>query len=511
MRKLIAMIGLVAATASLPAAAAEWRQARTDHFILTIDASEQEARDFATRLERFDAALRKLYGVPDRVEERLRPLTIYAFKPELFMETCQCGGVAAYFSANAAGSYILSNRLKGADKEAKIGSMNSQELLLHEYTHYFTETNFPIAYPYWFQEGFAEFNSNVTFESDGSIIIGYPANYRGDAIRDSDDLPMKKLFDPDRYGYADDITRIYGRGWLLTHDLMLNPARAGQLAVYLSAMNQGMPSLEAAQKAFGDLKKLDAELDAYRKRPLYAPLKVPASGPVAVTVTLMPEGQAALLPTYAYMRDGVKWGRRLAMGITAEGVAKKYPEDALVQSQTAEIELAANRLDKADAAADRALALDPKSVPALVVKGWAAVLRAKRAKATDPAVWTAARAWYLKANRIDPNQVMPLFLYYTSFVAAKAKPTPGAIKALDRAIMLAPEAVAIRMAFARQEVLDGDPALARKLLQPIAFAPHAARDKNIPLQVLNLLDAGKVDEAKALLTKDDDKDDDKGD
>jgi hypothetical protein len=45
------------------------------------------------------------------------------------------------------------------------------------------------------------------------------------------------------------------------------------------------------------------------------------------------------------------------------------------------------------------------------------------------------------------------------------------------------------------------------LLQPIAFTPHGLRAKNIPLDALHLIDAGKAEEAKALLTKGDEDDD----
>ncbi|MDB5677611.1 hypothetical protein [Sphingomonas bacterium] len=497
------MLGLLIAAP----AQAEWRKAQTDHFILTIDDTEDGARDFAVRLERFDAALRKLYGVADKPREDVRPITIYAFKNDLFNATCRCAGALAYYRPRADGSFILTQYLPEIDRKAKLGGWSSQSLLLHEYTHHFTFSNFPIAYPLWFQEGFAEFNANSSFEADGSVIIGYPANYRAEGLQNGgDSMSMKQLLAPEQFGY-DDGDMLYGRGWLLTHYLILNPARSGQLSAYLTAMNSGVPSLEAGKKAFGDLKKLDGELDAYRKRTLFAPLRVPPSGPIKVTVTTMSRGEAAILPTYALMLDGVDKSLRLGVAMTAEGVAKRYPDDAAVQVELAEIEYIAARYDKADAAADRALAIDPKNASALMRKGQVAVTRARLAKTTDTTVWAAARAWYLQANRIDSNQVMPLYLYYASFVAAKEKPTPGAIKALQRSNVLAPESTGIALALARQMVLDGDLPLARKLLAAVAFAPHAPRDKNVPLAVLKLVDTGKIDEAKAMLNDDKNKSD----
>jgi hypothetical protein len=325
MRRLIVMIGLILAIMS--PARAEWRHARTDHFILTIDDSEENARDFAVRLERFDAALRLLYGVPDNPDQHLRPVAIYAFKEGLFFAACRCPATAGFYSARTDSSFIMTLHLPNIDRKAKTGGWSSQALLLHEYTHHFVSTNFPIAYPYWFQEGFAEFNANATFEKDGSLIIGYPANYRGDGLLNGSKPSLKRLFDPNQYGYGDNPDLIYGYGWLLTHYLMLKPERRGQLAAYLSAMNAGVPSLKAAQQAFGDLAALDKELSGYRRSLLLAPLRIPPGKPVSAVVTTLTPGEAAMLPVYAAMRTGGTKLYRIGLAQSAQGIAKRYPDD----------------------------------------------------------------------------------------------------------------------------------------------------------------------------------------
>ncbi|MEO6214941.1 MAG: hypothetical protein ABIO86_02830 [Sphingomonas sp.] len=504
------MLGLFAAMVlaiAVPANAA-WRQARTDHFILTIDDTEDGARSFAERLERFDGAMRRLYAVADNPDQHARPIAIYALKYELFNQSCGCPGILGFYHQRAEGSFIFTMHMPDSDKKSKTGSWSSQALLLHEFSHHFTFSNFPIAYPYWFAEGFAEFNANTSFEPDGSVIIGYPANYRAEALLSGAQISSKQFFDPQRYGFIANTDLIYGRGWLLTHYLMLNPQRSGQLGAYLAAMNRGKPSLEAAQEAFGDLKKLNAELDVYKRSRLLAPLRIPpAASPPHVTVTTLSPGQAEMMPIRMPMLYGVAKGYGLRMAIPAARIAAKHPDDALVQEQSAEAELLAGRLDKADEAADRALKLKPDLVDALIRKGMIAIRRAREAKSTDPATWTAARSWLLKANRADPNAVFPLYLYYLSYPQAKTKPTPGAIKGLMRAAALAPESSGVRMALARQMLVDGDAPSARNLLQPIAFAPHRPIGENLPREVVDLIDAGKIEEARAMMTKDDNNDD----
>ena len=48
----------LAALAAATPAQAEWREATSKHFVIYSEDSEKSVREFATRLERFDAALR---------------------------------------------------------------------------------------------------------------------------------------------------------------------------------------------------------------------------------------------------------------------------------------------------------------------------------------------------------------------------------------------------------------------------------------------------------------------
>lgn len=492
---------------TVPSARAEWHEVRTDHFVLTIDAGEAEARAFATRLERFDRALQLLYGLEDTADRRARPIHIYALSPELFATTCRCGYALAYYRPRTTGSFILTQYMPKFDQKSKTGWWSSQMLLLHEYGHHFMYANYPFAYPFWYSEGFAEFNANTSFEDDGALIIGYPANYRAEGLRNGG-LGIKQLLEPETFGYPDDMDRLYGRGWLLTNYLMLSPQRRGQLPTYLAALNRGTRSHAAAQQAFGDLDKLDKELDAYQKGKLAAPLRIPlATSAIDLSVTKLSRGRAEMLPLYLLFTDGIAKGYRMGRASNAAKIAERYPDDPVVQAQLAEIEHIAGRLDRAAAAAERALALQPNMVEALVRKGLIAMQRASEAKPADAKLWATARAWYLKANRADPNAVMSLYLYHASFVAAKEKPTAGAVNALMRAVVLAPESREIRYALARQKLLDRDVTAARVLLQPIAFAPHRKRDRNLPREIIDAMDAGKTDDAIALMTKDDEDED----
>jgi len=483
---------------------AEWLEARTDHFVLTINETPEKARSFAERLERFDAALRQLYAVPDDPDQHVRPLVVYALNQKLFEATCRCSTVLGYYKPYAKQSAIFSIYVPQIDKKAKDGWLSSQLVLLHEYSHHFTYSNFPIAYPKWFSEGFAEFNATAQFDPDGAVEIGFPASYRTDAIR-AGGITVSDMFDPDKAGIGfRDLDQFYGRSWLLTHYLMLNRGRRqGQLSRYLDLINHGQTGLYAAGLAFGDLKTLDDELYAYVRNGLAPKLRVAvASKPTTVTIRQLSPGEAALIPAQVLTQTGIPkyWNNRV--GLEAQQIARRYPTDAVVQSELANIEFETGRNEEALAAADAALKLNPRMVDPMVTKGMLLLDTLYKSGSKDHSAWQSARAWFLNANHIDPNSVMPLYEYYLSFVLEGVQPTDGAVKALMRAEVLAPESPQVRGLLARQMLIGGNTASARALLAPLAYAPHAARGENMPLQLVQMIDAGKIAEAKQLvLTK----------
>lgn len=499
MRKgVMTVIAAAAVVAAGPVLASpHWVEARTEHFVIRIDATEQVARDYAIKLERFDSALRRLYAVPDDPSRRANPLQVFAMKEGLFLKVCGCGNAAGYYKPAAGGSAMFSIYQPDLDDKAKQGEMTPQVVLLHEYSHHFMFTNYPLAYPRWYSEGFAEFNANAAFSTDGSITIGYPANYRAYAIRNEyQELTVREFFEPPSDGYP--VDTLYGRGWLMTHYLTLDPARRGQLDVYLAEFNKGRTSLQAAQTAFGNLNTLYADLFAYRRRKtgLAKPLRIPpAAGLPEVTVRPLSAGAAAMMPYHLYLANGLSAKRAGAMVRDAERVAADYGVDAPAQVDLGGIELAAGNFDAADAAADRALSADAQNRDALLLKGQVAVRRAGKAASVSPAIWTQARSWYLKANKLAPDASLPLLYYYQSFIAAGQTPSPGAVAALKRAVVVAPEDSTTRLLLARRILGEGDGASARALLQPIAFSPHQRADDNVARAAIVAIDAGKMDDA----------------
>ncbi|HEX6374898.1 MAG TPA: hypothetical protein VFZ91_04180 [Allosphingosinicella sp.] len=479
MKRLFGLAALLLALA-LPGAPAhaEWREASSRHFLVYSEGSAQSLQDFATKLEKFDKAMRLRLGLGDVDLGPANRVTVYVVDNlDAVRRLGRFGpgsGVAGFYSGRSTGSIAVVPRSGGGG--SGINALDPATVLLHEYSHHLMLQNAAIAYPAWFREGFAEFNGTARFEKDGSIGFGAPANHRAWGLIGMNPLPIEILFDPTRrkLSQLEWEATIYGRGWLLTHYLMFESKRIGQLTAYITALNGGKNSLEAAQGAFGDLKALDRELKSYlnQRRIPYRliPPELLTIQPVALR-TLRP-GEAAIMELRMRSRVGVSREDAARVARDLRRAAAPWPDDPAVQAALAEAELDAGNLDAAEAAAGRAVAADPKNVDGLIYKARVAMARARAAGPGDAAAWKEVRRLIAQANRAEPNDPEPLILFYQSFAAQGVAPTRNAVEGLLQAYELAPQDTGLRMNVARQLLVDGKAAEARRALTPIAYDPH---------------------------------------
>ena len=492
-RLLVALAALIATPAT-----AEWREASSEHFVIYADSNEPWLRGFADRLERYDAALRYLRSMATPPGAASNRLTIYVVPgTDAVARLCGagCANVAGFYVPRAGGSIAFTPRATGSFDD----TFNADIVLFHEYAHHLMLENFAAAYPRWFVEGFAEFNSTAKVLPDGGVQIGKAAQHRAYALVAATLLPIATLLDGSKVALTGEQTDVfYGRAWVLTHMLTFDPARAGQLSTYLTLINQGKSSVAAAESAFGDLRKLSHDMDLYVKRPTLSALTIAAARIKVAPITIRPlgPGEAATMAVRMRSDRGVS---REAAGILvreARNRAAAFPGDAAAQAVLAEAEYDAGDDMACEAAADRALAADAKNRDALLYKGQARLRRAAIAKATDPKVWREARSWLVKANRLDPDAAEPLLLYYTSFQAAGERPSDSAVDGLYRAFELSPHDAGLRLLLVQRMLLDDKPKQARTLLLPLAYDPHAAPN-NPALKLIALIDSGMTGPAIA--------------
>lgn len=478
MRTLIGWLCLALA-ACLPAAAsgAEWRAAETEHFIIYTDESDKELEKMATRLEKMDALLRMATGISDDVE----PVKVRIYVVE---DTAAVGkavgrdgsGILGFYTSNIFGPFAVTP----AKTPSYAGGFDADMVLYHEYAHHFMLQYFPASYPQWYVEGFAELIGSSKFLPDGRIGYGMPAKHRGDHLAFAWAPLQEVLTKP-----ADKVHNfdLYGQGWAITHFLTFSDERAPQMREYLKRLTQGQ-SLEEAAKAFGNVSKLNQEAAKYLRAGSFAykPVDVKIEEPVIRAVRPLGPGEAALVPETIAFRDySLNWFKKEANkkrelefreSILAQirDKAARYAADPFALYLLGEAEYAAGNYDRAEAAADRLLALDPNHVRGRVRKALAMLQNAPAAQRAARA--GEARKLVLAANRANPNDVLPLVGYYETFKLAGERAPDQAVEGLAAAVETLPGDESIRQMLVDEMAAQKKWRLAIAYLAPLANSPH---------------------------------------
>ncbi len=468
---------------------AEWHEASSRHFVVIADQEPAKVKHIAEQLEMFDKAMRVSHGVEDAPVSPANRVTVYFVANQREVARL-AGGPSVY------GFYIP----RAGGSMAVVPSRSREELpaynvLMHEYAHHFMFSIVDAAVPIWFSEGFSEFWSTLRFEDDGSVMVGSPPQARAAGLFGIRPLPLRRLLTY-RKGEIS-IDAVYGQGWLLTHYLMFEPKRAGQLSAYIGAINRG-EALEKAAEAFGDLNALERELGAHLQRRVFPGSKLPADRLKIepVTVRKLTPGEAATIDVRIESKRGVTPDQAKRLVGRARDDAAAYPNDPSAQIVLAEAEYDAGNHAAAEQAADRALAADPKAKDALLYKAMARMGAAKVAKAdgATPVDWRAIRRTIIAANRIEPDDPKPLELFYRSYVEAGEAIPEGARLGLIRAQELAPSDVDLRVQTARMLIWNKEFDRAKDMLGVIAFTPHRGVQAERARGAIDAIDRGETPE-----------------
>jgi len=482
---------------------AKWLRADTDNFIIYSEGNEKSLRDFAGKLERFDTTLRLRFGLSG--EKEPNRLTVYLVERAADAGKLTAGrlgpSIAGFYSPDAEGSYAVSHREATVIK----GTPEWQQTLFHEYSHHFMRRYLPAAFPGWFIEGFAEYYSTADFTKEGRAEIGKPPYGRAYGLLEMPKIPAETLLfqRPTTMKNSGQMDVYYGRAWLLTHMLYNDPARAGDLAAYIGALNTGVEAKKAATDAFGDLAQLDRDLNAYLgKRLTYRTSGEPMPVAGAITIAALSTAKDAMLPLQLERKSASGNEERLVK--VRDGLAKlttQYPGDADVWFEFAMAEW--DRGDeKRDAAAaraaiDKTLAIEPKHVRANVLLG--RIMLAALADKDDPSAadWSAARKPIVLANKTNPDDPVPLYAYYESFADQGIMPPVIAIDGLARSFELAPENGQARVSYAFALANQGKFDRAIGLAKTIAFDPHDDENGRALLGQLEKMQARAEGRSKA--------------
>ena len=254
-----------------PAAAASkdtWIEIRSPNFTVISNAGEKEARKIADQFERFREVFHSTF--PQLRVDLGKPLVIFAVKNEDSLKLLLPGYWEVKGRAHPAGIYTPGEERHFVAVRTNMEGDNPYEIVYHEYTHAIMNLNFR-GMPIWLGEGLAEFYGNSTIR-EKDVEIGKVAPYHLRVLRESHLIPVETLLMADAqspyYNEQNRVSVFYAESWAIVHYLLVDPeARKRQyLLTFLTEWDASGNQLEAAQKAFGDLKKFSQAMEAYARQ-----------------------------------------------------------------------------------------------------------------------------------------------------------------------------------------------------------------------------------------------------
>lgn len=510
-----------AVLAAAPAAAQDttWFEAESNNFRVYSSGTQQDAEKMVKDLERLDRALRLFRNMPLDPGEapETSKVTVYQFgKQRDIGKLAGAQGVAGFFIPRA-GDPVAFVPLEAERARRNSGSPGTRDatefydyslsplhVLFHEYTHYFMFQHSPAAYPAWYVEGLAELFGTLNLVEGGFNLGDVPESRRGYIQRV--DVKLDRLFNPPRRRTYMDVIGDYAHGWLMTSYLTFAPEREGQLGTYLKLLNAGKPSLEAAQTAFGDLKKLEKEVNAYRtQRSMGRSVRMPGTAEPKVAVRQLGADESAMMPLHVKSTAGVTLQEARSLVGDARRLAAQFPRSVPVLLAATEAEFDAGNMAEAQAMAERAIAIDPQAIDAHLYLANIAMRRAKSQAGYLP----VARKHFVAANRIDPDHPLALRGYWLTYVLAGETVPDDAVAALEQSYRLASFDDTTRLALAYQLATQKRDREVVAVLGPLINSPHATKEEQSYRDLVQKFEAGDrqplIDKLRPKLKDDDDK------
>ena len=465
--------------ACTPAHAADWWEAETEHFIVISRDSEDETREFAVELEKFDFALRTLRTLPTDETGRSRANKVMIFRfgdtgDIAVMAGAPGSGIAGFYipRAGASVAYVPArqDRRSRSIRRASRNALDGMSVLKHEYAHHFMMQYFPGAYPRWYVEGYAELVASIRFLGDGHFHVGDPPQYRARQVLQMSQFPLKEMLDDEHELTGRDAYQHYGTGWLLSHYLNFDEEARDKLALYLTALAEGEPSLPAAERIFGDIGELQDRLMKYRHGNFPGfDVAPPDYQPPKVTMRELRPDEEEFVRAKMRLRRGVT--KEQAADVRGDILADigAYPDSLEAHLLLAEASYDAEEYAAAEQAAIRAVEIDPDAVQGWLYRGLATLELAKE----DPSRLSEARQHFADAAALDQSDPRALIQYYRSFLEMEEYPSENAILALEAAYDTAGSDSEYRLLLGRQLLTEKRFDAARSVIMPVAFSGHA--------------------------------------
>lgn len=229
------------------------------------NADEKQGRHVVDQLERMRWVFTVLF--PKVNSDPLEPIHVFAAKNGKTFQSVEPQAYLSKGALNLAGYFLNTQDQNYILLRLDAEQENPYATIYHEYTH-LVFRNTGEWMPVWFNEGIAEFFQNTTIH-DKDIELGKPSADDILYLRQQRLIPLPVLFKVDAnspyYHEEEKGSVFYAESWALMHFLEVQDKQKGtyRLSDYLRMVSQHEDAAVAAEKAFGDLKQLQATLEGY--------------------------------------------------------------------------------------------------------------------------------------------------------------------------------------------------------------------------------------------------------
>jgi tetratricopeptide (TPR) repeat protein len=412
-----------------------WVEVRSAHFIVASDGGEKMARKFADEFESllrvFKATMpnaRLSTGVPVRILVSRDGPSFGRMAPEFPYDKRreQHEQPPGLMFSGTEKTYIgIRANTSGRFPYIEIFQNFAREILKRSYRNL----------PPWIEEGYSTVYGSLTF-SDRGIRLERPDPEDLSVLFESPLLPLDLVLHVDRssgyYSPGDKGSVYFAESRVLLHYLISDPqyASSNSIARYVTAVQGGADSLQAARDAFGDLNQLQGKLDGYIKN---------VSGPAA-DIPLSGGGDSGGSPRMLTPAEiEARTADFMALRGKSEDAEDKLNEALMAEPSLAEAEqslgylmLKRDDLDEAQKHFDHAAQLDPKDALNFYGQGMVAIAQAGKSD-----VPLAAAAHFEKAVALSAD-FAPAWYSLATVYAQHAETLPKALDAAKHAAVLSP-------------------------------------------------------------------------
>lgn len=408
-----------------------WVEVRSPHFVVVSNAGDREARKAAVQFEQIRNLFRE--ALPMAQDHGGPVITILAVKDDKSLQEL----LPDYWAkghARPAGLFVSAMNQFYIAIDLDIEGTNPYETIYHEYYHSLTAPYYPDM-PTWLSEGLADFFGNSRIDGK-TAIVGQASPELLYQLQNNSMIPLDTLFHADHsspyYNEDSKATMFYAESWALVHYLMIgdNAAHRPMLMAYLQALDAGATEDEAAARAFGDVKKLQKDLDNYVRRNSFYQSQYPA--PVQISeqdlhARSISEGDV----------DAYKGGFFVTRGLSEDAKAileraiKLDPKNARAYQNLAITQYSLGDHPEALVSASKAIELDPQSMIARYLRAYLTFNESP--EATNPQI-----EMDLRASIAGNPEFAPPYGLLAVYMAGQEENLPEALEFAKKAIAMEP-------------------------------------------------------------------------